>query len=525
MKKVFVKNSINKSRWIIVVVSAVIVAAIMSSGWGTNSVLADSPPPESPEATCPAGGQCFTDVTSGNVFYPFVNRIYQQDLVTGYACGGPGEQCDPESRPYYRPLANVTRQQMAKFIDNARHLPGIDIEVTGGVAPIIANNSTGTAIGAYSTSGQAIVAASSTNSAIYAQANEAAVITAYGTGSTAASYGVYGTGNTGVYGGGDIGVKGVGASTGVSGTSPSGVGVYGETGNVNGSGVYGKNLIDNGVGVWGKSNGQYSAGVYGESNIGNGVRGDTSGQFGAGVYGGNIGTGYGVYGVSQGDGVFGVSSGNGAGVVGSADHIGVLGDAITGHGVEGNSNSGVGVYGSSGLPSGWAGYFDGNVNVTGGCCGASEATTRIDHPLDPANKYLNQSLVESPDMISVLSGNVTTDGKGEAIITLPDYFQAANGDFRYQLTVIGEFAQAIISSKIKENHFSIKTDKPSVEVSWQVTGVRQDPYAQQHPITVEQAKPAGEQGKYLHPAEYGQPESLGVNYSTRQAQQAAQTKP
>src|SRR5437762_3481420 len=81
---------------------------------------------KSPDATCPPDGQCFADVLPGNVFYDFVNRIFQQDLVTGYPCGGPGEPCDPEGRPYYRPINNVTRQQMAKFIDNARHDPGIE---------------------------------------------------------------------------------------------------------------------------------------------------------------------------------------------------------------------------------------------------------------------------------------------------------------------------------------------------------------------------------------------------------------
>src|SRR5689334_21272889 len=69
---------------------------------------------DQPNATCPPDGQCFADVPPDNVFYAFVNRIYQQDLVTGYPCGGPNEPCDPAGRPYYRPVNNVTRQQMAK---------------------------------------------------------------------------------------------------------------------------------------------------------------------------------------------------------------------------------------------------------------------------------------------------------------------------------------------------------------------------------------------------------------------------
>src|SRR5262249_38447079 len=111
------------------------------------------------------------------------------------------------------------------------------------------------------------------------------------------------------------------------------------------------------------------------------------------------------------------------------------------------------------------------------------------------------------EMLDVSSGNTTTDAKGEAIVQLPDYFATVNRDFRYQLTVVGQFAQAIVSSEIQGTRFTIKTDKPNVKVSWQVTGVRHDPYAQAHPLTTEQAKPANERGYYLHPELYGQPDS------------------
>ena len=88
-----------------------------------------------------------------------------------------------------------------------------------------------------------------------------------------------------------------------------------------------------------------------------------------------------------------------------------------------------------------------------------------------------------------------------------------NGDLRYQLTVIGQFAQAIVATKIQDSKFSIKTDKPDVEVSWQVTGVRQDAYAKAHPLVVEQDKPAMERGYYLHPEVFGAPESKGITYA------------
>lgn len=133
-------------------------------------------------------------------------------------------------------------------------------------------------------------------------------------------------------------------------------------------------------------------------------------------------------------------------------------------------------------------------------------STKIDHPLDPANKYLSHSVVESPDLMNIYNGIVTTDATGSATVTMPMWFEALNRDFRYQLTVIGQFAQAIISEEMTGGKFSIKTDKSNVKVSWQVTGIRQDAYANAHRIKVEEEKPAAERGTYLHPDLFTQPE-------------------
>jgi hypothetical protein len=86
---------------------------------------------------------------------------------------------------------------------------------------------------------------------------------------------------------------------------------------------------------------------------------------------------------------------------------------------------------------------------------------------------------------------------------MPAYFEALNRDFRYQLTVIGQFAQAIVASKITNGAFVIRTDKPNVEVSWQVTGVRQDAWANAHRIPNEVDKPEKEKGRFLHPELFG----------------------
>ena len=133
----------------------------------------------------------------------------------------------------------------------------------------------------------------------------------------------------------------------------------------------------------------------------------------------------------------------------------------------------------------------GNISKFGG-------SFKIDHPNDPKNKILYHSFVESPDMMNIYNGNATTDANGDAQITLPSYFDALNMEFRYQLTCIGSFAQAIVFKEIKGNSFSIKTDKPNIKVSWQVTGIRKDDYANDHRIKVEVEKKGAERGKLLY---------------------------
>jgi hypothetical protein len=113
-------------------------------------------------------------------------------------------------------------------------------------------------------------------------------------------------------------------------------------------------------------------------------------------------------------------------------------------------------------------------------------------------------------MMNMYNGNVSTDAEGNATVDLPSYFEALNRDFRYQLTPIGEFAQAIVAEEVKDNRFRIRTDKPNVRVSWQVTGIRQDAWANAHRIEVEVEKPEGQRGKYLSPEEYGQPKTAGI---------------
>jgi len=196
----------------------------------------------------------------------------------------------------------------------------------------------------------------------------------------------------------------------------------------------------------------------------------------------------------------------GAGVIalggGAGGPAGIGGDGILGQ-------AGAG---ANGAKFGFAGNFQGDVQVTG-TLSKGGGSFKIDHPLDPADKYLYHSFVESPDMMNIYNGNVTTDASGEAIVTLPDWFQVLNRDFRYQLTVIGQFAQAIIARKISDNSFTIRTSAPGVEVSWQVTGIRQDAWANAHRIPVEEEKSERERGHYLHPELFNQPEERGIEWA------------
>jgi hypothetical protein len=276
----------------------------------------------------------------------------------------------------------------------------------------------------------------------------------------------------------------VGSATGVVGNSVRGTGVRGLTGE--GNGVVGESF--------GNSPNRVAAGVLGSSGPGDGVRGTSSRR----------------------DGSTGVAFGPGSGASGlnfSGDAgSGVSGTSILGTGVEGVSFSSdpnaAGVLGQN--AQGFAGVFLGDVRVTGALAKGGGGFI-VDHPLDPENRYLSHSFVESPDMLNVYSGNVTTDANGEAGVMLPDYFEAANQDFRYQLTVIGDFAQAVVAEEIRGNRFTIRTDHPRVRVSWQVTGVRQDAWAVANRITVEQEKVPAEKGRYLHPELWGQPAEARIH--------------
>jgi hypothetical protein len=280
----------------------------------------------------------------------------------------------------------------------------------------------------------------------------------------------------------DAGLYGVdissGGGAGVQGTSKHGTGVLGSvTGDTTGQrAVYGIDQTSGGGGY----------GVVGTSTDGTGVYGSSS----ASPPGGPVPIGSGVYGLAtaeEGLGVFGYATGEaGVGVLGMAsgeDVAGVYAEA------EGSGSVALSV--------------QGNADVTGTLTKGG-GSFKIDHPVDPENKYLYHSFVESPDMKNIYDGTVILDGDGRATVELPDWFEALNRDYRYQLTAIGGPAPELhISREVKDRTFSIAGGKRDQKVSWQVTGIRQDAWANANRIQVEVDKKAEDRGRYLHPELFG----------------------
>ena len=224
--------------------------------------------------------------------------------------------------------------------------------------------------------------------------------------------------------------------------------------------------------------------------------------------------GVGVKGYAKYNGVSGVAStasGTGMGVYGNASGAG------TGsrYGIYANASGGTTAYGvwatASGATTTYAGYFSGNVSVTG-TLSKGGGSFKIDHPLDPENKYLYHSFVESPDMKNIYDGTVFLNSEGKAIIQLPEYFEALNKDFRYIFSPIGTpMPNLYIEQEVVNNQFIIAGGVAGMKISWQVTGIRKDPFAEQNRIPTEVEKSQEEKGLYLYPAAYGKSQEKAID--------------
>ncbi len=313
------------------------------------------------------------------------------------------------------------------------------------------------------------------------------------TGGTASStnYAAGVSGNANAATGVVYGVVGVTNSTtqgaaGVNGyaNSPTGevYGVLGATANPNGGGVSGNNnATSGGIGVNG-----YTAATSGNAL---GVFGSTVSPHGVGIFGESNSTtgGTGVQGQTE------STSGGAAGIFVAHGGSGLILSGLSGSGY--TDEFSVDAQGN--------GFFAGNLNVTGTLTKGG-GSFKIDDPLDPENKYLSHSFVESPDMLNIYNGSVRLDARGEGWVTMPEYFQALNRDFQYVLTSVGRRNRGS-TSRARSRAIASRSRAAGrmAKVSWMVTGIRQDAWANAHRIPTEEEKPAQERGKYLHPELYG----------------------
>lgn len=224
------------------------------------------------------------------------------------------------------------------------------------------------------------------------------------------------------------------------------------------------------------------------SGLANGVQGQT-----------NSPVGFGVFGKTNSLSGFAAAVG---GQSSSPSGAGVFGDALHSFGQN------FGVYGqTASWTNGWGVYSHGDFGSSG------FKAFQIDHPLDPANKYLNHFCAEAPEALLVYRGRTTLDEQGEGWAQLPAYFESLNRDFTYQLTAIGAPAPMLyIKSEVADNRFRIAGGPPGLVVSWTITGARNDAYARTYGKPVEQEKPIELRGKYLHPQLFGQPQESAIHF-------------
>ena len=243
-----------------------------------------------------------------------------------------------------------------------------------------------------------------------------------------------------------------------------------------------------------------SVGFWGNTGAGWGLRMDTSsGNVGIGTASPSgkldveVPAGFAIV-ASGGPGFFGLGGG-----IYARGPIGVLAQG-TGTGIIASGSNGP------------AGQFQGDVTVSGKLSKPGGGFT-IDHPTDPESRYLSHSFVESPEMLNVYRGTVTTDQEGAATVELPGYVAVLNREFSYHLTVVGDFARAVVSAPLRDGRLSLRTDQPGVTVCWLVLGVRADPWAEANRIEVERDKPDGERNLFLHPELYDQPPTRSLLHS------------
>lgn len=171
--------------------------------------------------------------------------------------------------------------------------------------------------------------------------------------------------------------------------------------------------------------------------------------------------------------------------------------------------------------SDWAGFFDGDTRVNGflqvtGDILKGGTCFFIDHPLDPENKLLIHACVESPENLLIYRGKIRLGERGEAIVTLPNYFTALAKEHEATVTLTPVGRPFLVGYQWRSAYDSfIAYGEPDREVSWVVYADRDDPVVHQltRPGEVEK-EPTSKlcpRGKLLYASAYGYPESMAAH--------------
>jgi hypothetical protein len=299
-----------------------------------------------------------------------------------------------------------------------------------------------------------------------------------------------------------IGLVGLGASTGTA------VGIQGQSDSPTGRGVLGfaGSTTGDAWGIWGFTPSTAGTGTVGHAAATSGV---TTGVLGRVDSSTDEATG--VYGAAS------ASSGNTSGVWGVTASTSDGATAVYGTST-GASGQNFGVFGSAESASGFGVVSLGNSLTTG------TKSFRIDHPLDPANRFLTHFCAEGPEPTNIYRGTATLDETGSAWIDLPDYFAEINTDETYQLTPIGGPMPSLhIAQTVTNNRFRIDGGTPASRVSWTVTGRRNDLYVRTRGFETQSEKPLAWRGKYLHPDLFGAPREQGIFFRSGAREQPLAT--
>jgi len=396
-----------------------VVTLLVASGafWGTGVSGAASPSGGATNIQMPSSPQHFQDVPPSSPFYAFVQAIADAGIAAGYACGTPpaGVCVPPANLPYYLPGNSVTRGQMAKFVGNARNLPGINMDGGTMLSPwIIFSEASG---------GSNITSISNSNNhrSFYAIAN-ASNSTLIGATNLAGSHDIGFKGQ--LYGTDSIGVQAIvtgsnaiGFSAVTTGTNSFGVDVhaYGNNGHAVGAYSYGTNKPavyalaegDSSYGVYGHSDGANSNGVRAESTGNNSfaVLGDSEGNNSPAVRARSFGTG--SYGLDATSNAY-----RGASITSNAGYASLYVEPGTG-GTAARLNGDV--------------FITGTLTLNGSCvgCGPTEVIQNVsDSPIEPG------------DIVQIV-------GTGPAVVGAAPVLQIRKSDASYQGTVVGVAEQAL----------------------------------------------------------------------------------